>query len=105
MSGDIWITHQDRFPTSNTLYHVVLDFLIDHAPDPGTRSALEEIRDHNLGLIDTSEFDSPAREHILGLLAHQLVPHAHAHLPTDMHERDQAITELQKLADIAKSHL
>ncbi|MGQ0837132.1 hypothetical protein [Actinokineospora sp.] len=101
MAGDIWITRETRWAANSSLYHWVLDFLIDHLDDPATVAGLEEIRDNNLGLVCAEDFPSPARVDLISVIRDQLVSDAETRLPGNMAERDEFITELRRLAHLA----
>lgn len=101
MAGDIWLTDELRWPVSNSLYHWVLDFLINAVDEPPTRTRLEEIRDANLGIIDAGDFDPDARTRIITALRHDLLADARDRLPADLPNREGFITALRELTTLA----
>ncbi|CRK61007.1 hypothetical protein [Alloactinosynnema sp. L-07] len=99
MSGDIWITRQLRWPVNDSLYHWVLDFLIDRTVDAETLADLEEIRDENLGVVVVEDFPTPVRNTMVAAIRDELVPDAEKRLPgEDWAEYRDALRELAGLA-------
>ncbi|HVK23644.1 MAG TPA: hypothetical protein VM677_20005 [Actinokineospora sp.] len=101
MSGDIWITKQLRWPVNNSLYHWVLEYLIDHVvTDADALAELEEIRDDNIGIVVADDFTQPVRATIVTALRDDLVPDAEKRLP-ELTGREGFLDALRRLADLA----
>ncbi|MDQ3402196.1 MAG: hypothetical protein M3548_02230 [Actinomycetota bacterium] len=99
MAGDIWITKHARWPVNNSLYHWVLDFLIDRADDADALADLEEIRDENLGVVVVDDFPPAVRADMIAALRDDLVRDAEGRLPGD--DWAEYREELGKLAQMA----
>jgi hypothetical protein len=102
MAGDFWLSQEERWAVNNSLYRWALEFLISSVNDRVTVSALEEIRDANLGLVNLADFEPAVRSEILRLLRGNLVPDAITRLPPDMPGRESFIGGLKNLADLAR---
>lgn len=99
MSGDIWITRQLRWPTNDSLYNWVLDFLIGRTADADALAELEEIRDENLGVVVVEDFPTPVRIAMVEAIRDDLVRDAESRLPGDeWAEYREALGELSDLA-------
>ncbi|MQA81052.1 MAG: hypothetical protein GEV10_21645 [Streptosporangiales bacterium] len=103
MAGDIFVSDSLQWPANGSVFSWVLGFLTEATTDPAVREELEEIDEHNLGMLDLDSFAPPARAELLTLLSERLVPHAEAELPPDVADRTGFLDELRTLADMARS--
>lgn len=101
MAGTIEVTRGVRWSAASWLFDWVLNDLSATVQDAATVQKLQEIVRVNLGWLGIEDLPEAGRAEVLGALCRSLVDYSDRGLPADLPNRDDVLSHLQELADLA----
>jgi hypothetical protein len=101
MSGTIAVTPDLRWSAANWLFDWTLDFLAAQVDDEAAKGEIREIVDDNIGWLGVEDFPEGVRGQLLDALKNRLVPAADDGLPATVDNREDSLSLLGELSELA----
>lgn len=101
MAGTIEVRPDVRWNASSWLFDWVLNDLSATVQDAVTVLRIQEIVRENLGWLSVKDLSEAGGAKVLAALCRALVDHSDRGLPADLPNREEVLSHLQELADLA----